>query len=177
MLHEKREAGPDIDQATHGSSPWNTRRRRRRSCASSPPNADSTLIFVRRGADRLARNLRKQGFSAGKLHGGRVQPQREQRRLATGVNNLLVATDVAARGLDLDDITHVINFDAPADNKAYVHRVGRTARAGRGGEGRDLRLQLPSSASRSGASTAGSTGATSCNMARNMRSKTVDGRG
>jgi superfamily II DNA/RNA helicase len=48
---------------------------------------------------------------------------------------VLVATDVAARGLDLDDITHVINYDAPADEKAYVHRVGRTARAGRGGEG------------------------------------------
>ena len=65
------------------------------------------------------------------------QPQRERAlgRFASGANDVLVATDVAARGLDLEDITHVINFDAPADEKAYVHRVGRTARAGRGGEG------------------------------------------
>jgi len=65
------------------------------------------------------------------------QPQRERSlgRFATGANDVLVATDVAARGLDLEDITHVINFDAPADDDAYVHRVGRTARAGRTGEG------------------------------------------
>ena len=97
------------------------------------------LVFVRtkHGADRLARNLRKQGFRAGELHGGMSQPQRERSlgRFAAGINDVLVATDVAARGLDLEDITHVINFDAPADEDAYVHRVGRTARAGRGGEG------------------------------------------
>jgi len=97
------------------------------------------LVFVRtkHGADRLARNLRKQGFRAGELHGGMSQPQRERSlgRFASGANDVLVATDVAARGLDLEDITHVINFDAPADEKAYVHRVGRTARAGRRGEG------------------------------------------
>ena len=65
------------------------------------------------------------------------QPQRERAlgRFASGANDVLVATDVAARGLDLDDITHVVNFDPPADEKAYIHRVGRTARAGRGGEG------------------------------------------
>jgi superfamily II DNA/RNA helicase len=98
-----------------------------------------TLVFVRtkHGADRLARNLRKEGFHAGELHGGMSQPQRERAlgRFASGANDVLVATDVAARGLDLEDITHVINFDAPADEKAYVHRVGRTARAGRGGDG------------------------------------------
>ena len=97
------------------------------------------LVFVRtkHGADRLARNLRTQGFHAGELHGGMTQPQRERSlgRFATGANDVLIATDVAARGLDLEDITHVINYDAPADEKAYVHRVGRTARAGRGGEG------------------------------------------
>jgi superfamily II DNA/RNA helicase len=98
-----------------------------------------TLVFVRtkRGADRLAKNLRNQGFRAGELHGGMSQPQRERSlgRFASGANDVLVATDVAARGLDLEDITHVINFDAPADEKAYVHRIGRTARAGREGEG------------------------------------------
>ena len=97
------------------------------------------LVFVRtkHGADRLARNLRTQGFHAGELHGGMSQPQRERSlgRFASGANDVLVATDVAARGLDLEDITHVINFDAPVDEKAYVHRVGRTARAGRAGEG------------------------------------------
>jgi ATP-dependent RNA helicase RhlE len=98
-----------------------------------------TLIFVRtkRGADRLTKNLRQQGFRVGALHGGLSQPQRERAlgHFASGANDVLVATDVAARGLDLEDITHVINFDAPEDEKAYVHRVGRTARAGRGGEG------------------------------------------
>src|SRR3954468_24654319 len=97
-----------------------------------------TLIFVRtqRGADRLAKSLRVQGFHVGALHGGMSQPQRERAlgRFASGANDVLVATDVAARGLDLDDITHVINYDAPADDRDYVHRVGRTARAGRGGE-------------------------------------------
>jgi ATP-dependent RNA helicase RhlE len=98
-----------------------------------------TLIFVRtkRGADRLARNLKQQGFHVGALHGDMTQPQRERALglFAAGRNDVLVATDVAARGLDLEHISHVINFDPPGDEKAYVHRVGRTARAGRAGEG------------------------------------------
>ena len=73
----------------------------------------------------------------GALHGGMTQPQRERAlgHFAAGRNDVLVATDVAARGLDLEHISHVINYDPPEDDKAYVHRVGRTARAGRGGEG------------------------------------------
>jgi superfamily II DNA/RNA helicase len=98
-----------------------------------------TLVFVRtkRGADRLARNLKRDGFHAGALHGGMAQPARERAlgRFAAGANDVLVATDVAARGLDLEHITHVINFDPPADERDYVHRVGRTARAGRSGTG------------------------------------------
>jgi ATP-dependent RNA helicase RhlE len=139
VLHENGEPGPNINHATHRfiavEHPQKTRALVRELAA----DRGLTLIFVRtqRGADRLARNLRKEGFSAGELHGGMSQPQRERAlgRFASGANDVLVATDVAARGLDLDDITHVINFDAPADDKAYVHRVGRTARAGRGGEG------------------------------------------
>ncbi|HEX6401074.1 MAG TPA: DEAD/DEAH box helicase [Actinomycetota bacterium] len=98
-----------------------------------------TLVFVRtkRGADRLAKNLKAEGFRVGALHGGMTQGARERAlgRFAAGANDVLVATDVAARGLDLEHITHVINFDPPADEKDYVHRVGRTARAGRSGTG------------------------------------------
>ena len=97
------------------------------------------LVFVRtkRGAARLARSLAQRGVSAEALHGDLSQGARERAlaRFASGRINVLVATDVAARGLDLDRISHVINFDPPGDEKAYVHRVGRTARAGRTGVG------------------------------------------
>ena len=98
-----------------------------------------TLVFVRtkRGADRLVKRLRAQSVDAVAMHGNKSQGQRE-RALAgfeSGEVEALVATDVAARGLDVDDITHVINFDAPADRDGYIHRVGRTGRAGRTGIG------------------------------------------
>jgi superfamily II DNA/RNA helicase len=85
----------------------------------------------------LQKRLSQEGFRAGSLHGNLSQPQRDRAlaRFARGHTDVLVATDVAARGLDLERITHVVNFDPPEDGKAYVHRVGRTARAGRGGEG------------------------------------------
>ena len=98
-----------------------------------------TLVFVRtkRGAARLARNLKASGFGAEALHGDMSQAARERSlaRFACGKADVLAATDVAARGLDLEHISHVVNFDPPADDKAYVHRVGRTARAGRTGTG------------------------------------------
>jgi superfamily II DNA/RNA helicase len=103
------------------------------------------LVFVRtrRGADRLARKLAGHDVEAVALHGDLSQSQRERalRRFETGRVSTLVATDVAARGLDLADITHVINFDPPAEHAGYVHRVGRTGRAGRGGLG--ITLVLP----------------------------------
>jgi len=97
------------------------------------------LVFVRtrRGAERLARKLTDRGVRVVALHGDMSQPARE-RALAgfrAGTVTTLVATDVAARGLDLVEITHVINYDPPEDDKGYVHRVGRTGRAGRGGNG------------------------------------------
>ena len=104
-----------------------------------------TLVFVRtkRGADRLAHTLKTQGFSVLALHGDMSQPARERAlaRFESGKCDVLVATDVAARGLDLDGITHVVNYDPPEDEKSYVHRVGRTARAGRSGTG--ITLVLP----------------------------------
>src|SRR3954447_5384547 len=100
---------------------------------------DLALVFVRtkRGADRLARKLHQRDIPAGALHGDMSQGQRERAlaKFRAGKVTTLIATDVAARGLDLSDITHVINYDPPEDGKAYVHRVGRTGRAGRGGTG------------------------------------------
>ena len=97
------------------------------------------LVFVRtkRGADRLAQKLHRRDVPSLVLHGDMSQGQRERAlaRFRAGHVTTLVATDVAARGLDLTDITHVINFDPPEDDKGYVHRVGRTGRAGRGGTG------------------------------------------
>jgi superfamily II DNA/RNA helicase len=102
-------------------------------------DAGRTLVFVRtkRGADRLVRRLAKQGVDAVAMHGDKSQGQREKalRRFHTGKLAALVATDVAARGIDVDDITQVVNFDAPEDRETYVHRIGRTARAGRTGVG------------------------------------------
>jgi ATP-dependent RNA helicase RhlE len=98
-----------------------------------------TLVFVRtkRGADRLVKRLSNHGVSAVAIHGNRTQPQREKalNGFHNGVIDTLVATDVAARGIDVEDVTHVINFDAPEDRDGYVHRVGRTGRAGRTGVG------------------------------------------
>ena len=103
------------------------------------------LVFVRtrRGADRLVKKLAFHQIDAVALHGDLSQGQRERalKRFESGRATTLVATDVAARGLDLADITHVINFDPPAEHAGYVHRVGRTGRAGRSGVG--ITLVLP----------------------------------
>ncbi len=95
------------------------------------------LVFVRtkRGAERLLQKLGRQGVKALAMHGDMSQRARERalERFEKGEIRTLVATDVAARGLDLDDVTHVINYDPPDEDKGYVHRTGRTGRAGRTG--------------------------------------------
>jgi ATP-dependent RNA helicase RhlE len=100
---------------------------------------DLALVFVRtkRGADRLVKKLGAAGVPAVAMHGDKTQGQRERalRSFTSGRVDTLVATDVAARGIDVDRISHVINFDPPEDREGYVHRVGRTARAGRSGVG------------------------------------------
>lgn len=96
-----------------------------------------TIIFTRtkRNCQRLADDLTERGFAAGAIHGDLGQSSRERalRAFRHGKVDVLVATDVAARGIDVDDVTHVINYECPEDDKTYLHRIGRTARAGHSG--------------------------------------------
>lgn len=109
-------------------------------------NIYKAIIFsaTKLNADRLARQLREQGYAAGALHGDLKQNVRNRTiaQLRTGQIQFLVATDVAARGIDIKDISHVINFDIPKFCEDYVHRIGRTGRAGKSGIA--ISLVLPS---------------------------------
>ncbi len=100
-------------------------------------NPQSALVFckTRTDVDELTVNLNARGYRAEALHGGMDQRQRDRvmARLRDGTAELLVATDVAARGLDVDTLTHVVNFDVPSAPASYVHRIGRVGRAGREG--------------------------------------------
>ena len=99
---------------------------------------EAMIVFVRtkQATEDLAERLRARGFAAAAINGDLVQAQRERLigQLRSGALDLLVATDVAARGLDVDRISHVVNYDIPTDPESYVHRIGRTGRAGRAGE-------------------------------------------
>ncbi len=99
---------------------------------------DAMIIFVRTklATNELAERLQARGFAAAPLNGDIAQVKRERTidRLKSGKLDILVATDVAARGLDVDRVSHVVNYDIPYDNESYVHRIGRTGRAGRSGE-------------------------------------------
>ena len=101
------------------------------------PDRGLTIVFVRtkRGADRLVKRLKDNYVTAVAMHGDKSQSQREKAlaRFERGEIDTLVATDVAARGIDVRDVTHVINYDMPEDRDGYVHRTGRTGRAGRSG--------------------------------------------
>ncbi len=95
------------------------------------------IVFVRtkRGADRVNKHLKQEGLSAAAIHGDKTQKQRERSlaQFRAGKHKVLVATDIAARGIDIDDVSHVVNYELPNVPEAYVHRIGRTARAGRSG--------------------------------------------
>jgi ATP-dependent RNA helicase RhlE len=98
---------------------------------------ERAVVFTKtkHGADRLARKLKAAGIGSEAIHGNKAQNQRIRALDAfrSGRSPVLVATDVAARGLDIDDVTHVVNYDLPMEPEAYVHRIGRTARAGKSG--------------------------------------------
>ena len=97
----------------------------------------ATMIFTRtkRTAQKVADELAERGFNVGAVHGdlGQVAREKALKSFRTGTIDVLVATDVAARGIDIDDVTHVINYQIPEDEQAYVHRIGRTGRAGKTG--------------------------------------------
>jgi ATP-dependent RNA helicase DeaD len=108
-------------------------------------NYESCIVFCRtkRGVDELVAALQTRGYYAEGLHGDLTQIQRDRtmKKIRQGDVDILVATDVAARGLDIDRVSHVINYDIPQDPESYVHRIGRTGRAGR--EGKALTLIVP----------------------------------
>ncbi|WP_435527156.1 DEAD/DEAH box helicase [Microbacterium aurantiacum] len=101
-------------------------------------NFDGMIVFgrTRSVTEEIAEKLRARGYSAAAINGDVAQPMREKtvNQLKTGALDVLVATDVAARGLDVERISHVVNFDIPTDTESYVHRIGRTGRAGRTGD-------------------------------------------
>jgi len=101
-------------------------------------NWQQVLVFskTKRGANRLAEALEKDGIQADAIHGNKSQPQRTRvlKRFKNNELQVLVATDIAARGIDIDELPHVVNFDLPHVPEDYVHRIGRTGRAGSSGE-------------------------------------------
>ena len=101
------------------------------------PQAAIVFCRTRNEVDQLTETLNGRGYRAEALHGGMDQEQRDRvmGRLRDGTADLLVATDVAARGLDIDTLTHVVNYDVPSAAESYVHRIGRVGRAGREGVG------------------------------------------
>jgi len=98
----------------------------------------SVLVFTRtkRGADRVTRDLAKANISAQAIHGNKSQNDRQKalNNFKSGITRVLVATDIAARGIDVEELSHVINFNLPNIPETYVHRIGRTGRAGRSGK-------------------------------------------
>lgn len=100
-------------------------------------DVERAIVFTRtkRGADRVSQHLQKAGLAATAIHGNKSQGQRTKALASfkSGEINIMVATDIAARGIDIDDVSHVVNYELPEVPEAYVHRIGRTARAGRTG--------------------------------------------
>jgi ATP-dependent RNA helicase RhlE len=137
VRHEVESAHQAVDEVEHRFVPVSSHDKVQALVDLLAATGGHALVFVRtkRSVDRLTANLSSKGVRAAAIHGDLSQQQRERalQRFEAGKVDVLVATDVAARGLDLDDITHVVNFDPPVDDKGFVHRVGRTGRAGKTG--------------------------------------------
>jgi ATP-dependent RNA helicase RhlE len=137
VRHEIESEGKTVDEADHRFVPAGAHEKLDKLVELVNEEQGLTLVFVntKRKVDSLARQLRAQGVPTVTMHGDMTQQAREKalQRFEDKHVGVLIATDVAARGLDLDDITLVVNYDPPLEDKGYVHRVGRTARAGRTG--------------------------------------------
>ncbi len=136
VVHEVGEKGPDMSAAQHVF--WTVERTERPALTADVVRAlGQTIVFcrTRHGADRLAKQLGRVGVGAAAIHGDRSQAQRDRalQAFSAGDVPVLVATDVAARGVHVDDVAGVVHYDPPADGATYVHRSGRTARAGASG--------------------------------------------
>ena len=136
VTHEVGDATPDIEAADHRF--WTVDRNERiAACVDVITAAGSAIVFcrTRHGSDRLARQLAQRGVRAAALHGGHAQNRRTRtlQEFIKGRVDALVATDVAARGIHVEGVASVIHYDPPEDQKAYLHRSGRTARAGQSG--------------------------------------------
>ncbi|MEI8261548.1 MAG: DEAD/DEAH box helicase, partial [Actinomycetes bacterium] len=126
---------PRVRQAVYGVSRAHKAAALGRILDAEDPAATIVFCRTRGGVDELTNQLTGRGYQAEALHGGLSQEQRDRvmGRLRSGATELLVATDVAARGLDVDLLTHVVNYDLPVSPEAYIHRIGRVGRAGREG--------------------------------------------
>jgi len=137
VRHEIDTEGKTVEEADHRFVPAGSHEKLEKLVELVNEQSGLTLVFVntKRKVDSLARQLRARGVPTVTMHGDMTQQAREKalQRFEGKHVGVLVATDVAARGLDLDDITLVVNYDPPLEDKGYVHRVGRTARAGRTG--------------------------------------------
>jgi ATP-dependent RNA helicase DeaD len=124
-----------VDQYYFTVEPWDKSRLLRHVIFKEKPELALVFCRMKRTVDKITEGLRRAGINAAAIHGDLPQGKRNQimEQLHAGELHILVASDLAARGLDVDGITHVINFDLPEDPEIYIHRIGRTARAGRGG--------------------------------------------
>ncbi|MFO0961972.1 MAG: DEAD/DEAH box helicase [Phycisphaerales bacterium] len=124
-----------VDQSWLPVEPWDKKRLLHHLLSKEEPALTVVFCRMKKTVDQVADYLSKHGIDAHAMHGDMYQTKRDRvmDKLRGGTLSVLVASDLAARGLDVDDISHVINYDVPEDPEVYIHRIGRTARAGRGG--------------------------------------------
>jgi len=134
---------PEVDQTFFEVKPWMKLEMLCRLIDTYTPTSSLVFCNTKRRVDQIVRDLQQRGYRVDSLHGDMPQSRRDHAmsRFRKKLLRVLVATDVAARGIDVDDIEAVINYDVPQDDLHYVHRIGRTARMGKGG--RAFTLVLP----------------------------------